>query len=172
MIELRIQFLQKKLLVFSKLIKGKCILASIIQSKDRDTVVDNNDDCHENQVADKIDVEEVLASTIFREYEQQVLDSDHSKQHRHLVLNALILEANIRQAFKTNGQRPCEAHESCNLENLCTERLREAHLLVFELDSKSLDRLLQINFLFIVSESDTEWIDDHGQNVEVFHTKA
>ena len=75
--------------------KDKCIPASIIQSKDRDTIVDNNDDCHENQVADKIDVEEVLACAIFRENEQQVLDSDHSKQHRHLVLNALVLEANI-----------------------------------------------------------------------------
>ena len=153
-------------------IKQSLSNSSRSQSKDLIPIIDNCNDCDEDQVADKIDVEEVLAGAIFREYEQQVLNGDHGKQHWHLVLNALVLETNKRQAFETNGKRPCEAHESSNLENLCTEGLREAHLLIFELDSKSLDCLLKVNFLFIVSECDAEWVDDHGQNVKVFHTEA
>ena len=87
-------------------------------------VVDQGDNDEKDQVAGQVDIEELLASLVFGARQYDVLDEHHSNEHGHLLLDAFVDETHVLLALETNVKSPGCAHQTCDLENLCTKRLR------------------------------------------------
>ena len=146
-----------------------CFIAiwSLSLSKDLFLVIYDCNDANEDEVTGNIDVEKRLAGTVFGAYEKQVLDDDDNDKHWHLELNTLVVETDWFDTFQTDEKGPSEAHEACDLENLSTECLCKTHTLIFDLGIESVYGLLKVNFLFVISEGNTEGIEHHGKHIEV-----
>ena len=136
-------------------------------SKEFNSVIDQGDDADEDDIEGEVDIEEGLAGFVFGAHEEQVLDDDDNDEHRHLILDTLVDKTDCIHTLQTNKKCPSQAHKTSNLEDLSTESLCKTHALLLELDAESLNSLLQVLFLLVVTQGDSEGVEDHRQHVEL-----